>query len=497
MDTPDNNPHGGRDYSRTQNENNLESAFLEDVEMRLCENMSCEADYNVSLSAKDANIKYIPAEGMPPFFNKKGFIYFLVAKENHYKELLRDNSIQIILKKWHFEVKFLNPSSISALSEYIGGDIVCPLFDMNEKIRGYVTAYLEEDSFEDAFVSVLNSVAQYEREYLEEIIIAAAFNAPTVFIDSVNSLFDKDDDSNDSCDGSKHNIPLDLSGIPLLTIGTAALGIDADLNLDIDLVEGLDDISQADSLDSSDISLSQERFFKSANISNKSKKEFLKHIPEKVSERYIKQNAGCKKDLQMLIASVSHEDLQQLFLQLLTKSKGAVEIFDFSRLSAASAYEIHVKRWNNELKGFNYKYHYCIYLKDNKGCELPLRFRHHPAYCLYLMYVLDRAVRGENATYLSIRENKMGYIHLYQTIFGEPFEEAEKSYMTFAYRITKEGTPSRKGRYDDYLRDIDETLTSIVGRADSIPLKIRDGGHLELRPERIVIDEKLRSFKFK
>ena len=83
-----------------------------------------------------------------------------------------------------------------------------------------------------------------------------------------------------------------------------------------------------------------------------------------------------------------------------------------------------------------------------------------------------------------------------QAVFGEPYDKAEKKYLTFAYRLTKEGEPTRKGRYDDYLKDIDDTITSIVGRADSIPLKIRDGGHLEILPDKIKVDERLLSFKF-
>ena len=232
-------------------------------------------------------------------------------------------------------------------------------------------------------------------------------------------------------------------------------------------------------------------------MSSKNKREFLKHIPDKVSERYIRKNPNCKQDLEALIASVSHEDLQQLVLELITRQKGATQIFDFSNLSAASEYELYVKKWDETIKEFDRKFHYCIYLKDAKDKEYPIKFQHHPAYCLYMMYIIDRAIRGNDASYLSIRENKEQYIRLYQAVFGAPYDEAEKKYLTFAYRLTKEGVISRKGRYDDYLKDIDNTITSIVGRADSIPLKLRDGGHIELLPERIKIDENLRVFHFK
>lgn len=232
-------------------------------------------------------------------------------------------------------------------------------------------------------------------------------------------------------------------------------------------------------------------------MSSKRKRLLLSKLPEKVSERFIKKNPDCRKEIQALVASVSHQDLQEIVMELITKQKGALEIFDFEKLSAASEYELCVKQWNKGIKDFDHKFKYCLYLKDHTGKETPVKFQNHPAYCLYIMYVIDRAIRGENASYLSIRENKDEFIRLYQVIFGFPKEDAENKYKTFAYRLNKEGTPTRKGRYDDYLKDIDETIVSLVGRADSIPLKLRDGGHLEIRPDRIRIDENLRSFKFK
>lgn len=327
--------------------------------------------------------------------------------------------------------------------------------------------------------------------------MAASFNSPVEFNNSVDAIFGENKNQGTDSDGNSRILPFDISGFPLLPLGAAAFGLDGDLDLDFDVADGIDDISIDGSIDLSDAAASPKRYLNTSNMSSKNKREFLKHIPDKVSERYIRKNPNCKQDLEALIASVSHEDLQQLVLELITRQKGATQIFDFSNLSAASEYELYVKKWDETIKEFDRKFHYCIYLKDAKGKEYPIKFQHHPAYCLYMMYIIDRAIRGNDASYLSIRENKEQYIRLYQAVFGDPYDEAEKKYLTFAYRLTKEGAISRKGRYDDYLRDIDNTITAIVGRADSIPLKLRDGGHLELLPERIKIDENLRVFNFK
>ncbi|MBD5415470.1 MAG: hypothetical protein HDR46_04190 [Bacteroides sp.] len=439
-------------------------------------------------------ICHITTEGIPDFFNRPSCVFVIGDKTNLQSQLeLVEYRLNAIQSNYHVRVH--NAFGKTTLADYVGGQVLCPLFDISGGIRRYVVGYSEDSNdIADVVGRVVEETLKNQREYLEDIILAAAFNSPVAFNNSIDSIFGEKS-SKDIGSGKTTILPFDISGIPIVPL--AAFGIDAEFDLDLDAAAGFDDISSDGNLDLSETSLKSVRYLNTANISNKNKKEFLKHIPERVSERYIKKNPDCRKDLEVLIASVSHEDLQELVLELITRQKGATQIFDFSNLSAASEYELCVKKWNKSIKGFDPKFNYCIFLKDGRGKEYPVKFQHHPAYCLYLMYVIDRAIRGNDASYLSIRENKEQYLRLYQTVFGIPYDEAEKKYLTFAYRLTKEGTISRKGRYDDYLKDIDDTITSIVGRADSIPLKLRDGGHLEILPDRIKIDENLRAFNFK
>ncbi len=432
-------------------------------------------------------VHVVPKEGIPNFFNKKNTIFLLdgsIVTESEIDSLNTSFQTEGI----PFAVKLFGKSGNVSLANYIGGNIVCPLFDIENNIRGYLIAKCV-DGNQDSIKSIIEVAIQSNREYLEEILIAAAFNEPTVFSDpQYDQNHYKDNSSLGGVTGG-------LFGIPIVPLGAAALGFDFDF--DFDVCEGIDDGISIDSIDIDDSSATLPKNSSHKLMSSKRKKELLIELSEKVSERFIKKNPERRKDIENIIASVSHQDLQTLVLELIVRKKGSLEIFDFEKLSAASEYELCVKHWDKNIKDFDQRFKYCLYLRDHKGKETPIKFQNHPAYCLYIMYVIDRAIRQENASYLSIRENKDEFIRLYQVIFGYPKADAENKYKTFAYRLNKEGLPTRKGRYDDYLKDIDETIVSLVGRADSIPLKLRDGGHLEIRPERIIIDEKLRSFKFK
>lgn len=436
--------------------------------------------------------KYLSSEGIPNFFFRKDCV-FVIGDKTQLRNIVLETEEMLKGNLLGYEVSIHNSIGRISLADYIGGDVICPLFDINEHIRGYIVADSSDAVLPIVVEEVVKSVSENQRGYLEDILLAATFNSPVEFKNSVDAIFGELQNQDKDSDRNSRTLLFDISGFPLLPLGAVALGLDGDF----DVTDGINDISTDGSIGLSDSAVGPIRYLNTSNMSSKNKREFLKHIPEKVSERYIRKNPNCKKDLEALIASVSHEDLQQIVLELITRQKGATQIFDFSNLSAASEYELHVKKWDKTLKGFDHKFKYCVFLKDGHGNEIPLRFQHHPAYCLYIMYAIDRAIRKEDATSLSLRNNREEFIRLYQMIFGDPYKDAEKKYQTFAYRLTKEGEISRKGRYDDYLKDIDDTITSLVGRADSIPLKLRDGGHLEILPEKIKIDENLRVFKFK
>lgn len=434
-------------------------------------------------------IHIIPTEGVPDFFRRRNTVFLLDASIVSPAEL---ESLNLTLQSEGipYAVTFHGSAARATLADYIGGDIICPLFGVNNRERAYLISTVEGKDVPSVVRSVVEAAISSDREYLEEILIAAAFNNPTAFSDS----------NTGKRAGNKGSAAAGVAGgllrLPVMSLSACALGLCAGAGFDV--VEGLADGNGLDASAGDDPSAFLPGSQAGNTMSSMRKKLLLSKLPEKVSERFIKQNPARRKEIEALIASVSHQDLQEIVMELITRQKGALSIFDFERLSAASEYGICVRRRDKSCSSdFDPKFKYCLYLKDRQGREIPVKFQNHPAYCLYIMYVIDRAIRGEKATYLSIRQNKDEFIRLYQEIFGFSAEDAAHKYSTFSYRLNKEGTPTRKGRYDDYLKDIDQTIVSLVGRADSIPLKLRDGGHLEIKPERITIDEHLRSFKFR
>lgn len=287
--------------------------------------------------------KYLSSEGIPDFFYRKDCVYVIGDKIQLQGHV---NDVKVFLedKGWKYEVFILNSIWKTSLSDYIGGDVICPLFDINGHIQGYIVADSSDDEFPIVVEEVIKAVSENQREYLEDLLLAATFNSPVEFNNSVDAIFEEQPKQDKESNITSRILPFDISGLPLFHLGASALGVDADFDLDFDVADGIDDVSSGGSLDFSDVSVGPVRYLNISNMSSKNKREFLKHILEKVSERYIRKNPNCKKDLEALIASVSHEDLQQLVLELITRQKGATQIFDFSNLSVASEYELYVRK---------------------------------------------------------------------------------------------------------------------------------------------------------
>ena len=54
----------------------------------------------------------------------------------------------------------------------------------------------------------------------------------------------------------------------------------------------------------------------------------------------------------------------------------------------------------------------------------------------------------------------------------------------------------RKGRFDDYIKDINDTMDELVGCPDSISLKVGHGQFLEIPQYKFEVDKNLPFFKF-
>ena len=84
--------------------------------------------------------------------------------------------------------------------------MVCPLFDVKGQIRGYIVADSSDNILVDVVEDVVKAAISNQREYLEEIVIAAAFNNPNEFIKSVDSLFGRSNGSDEDSIHTHNNL---------------------------------------------------------------------------------------------------------------------------------------------------------------------------------------------------------------------------------------------------------------------------------------------------
>lgn len=113
-----------------------------------------------------------------------------------------------------------------------------------------------------------------------------------------------------------------------------------------------------------------------------------------------------------------------------------------------------------------------------------------------MMYVLDRFSRGMEATSLSFKENETEFKRLYSSIFNAEYEQIDNFCKEMIHRPTTVKGIVRKGRYDDYIKDINDTMDELVGCPNSISLKVGHGQFLEIPPDQIEIDQNLPFFNF-
>ncbi len=116
------------------------------------------------------------------------------------------------------------------------------------------------------------------------------------------------------------------------------------------------------------------------------------------------------------------------------------------------------------MKDFKDQYRYCIYVKDFNGNEIPVKFKNTPSYCIFMMHILDRRKRGDQTTALSIRDNKEEFKRLFRCVMNEAYEQIDTFCEEMIHRRISDSSNLRKGRYDDYIKDINDTFDKMFGQ---------------------------------
>lgn len=233
------------------------------------------------------------------------------------------------------------------------------------------------------------------------------------------------------------------------------------------------------------------------NISDRDIRQVYDSLPDRYSDLYEKRNPEAARIVRLSLDVIDQKSLVALLFETAKTDKRLLQNLLKAKQKMASRYGIRVRRWSSDRKrDFRDLYKYCIYLTDEKGNETPVKFRNNPSYCIFMMYVLDRFNRGLEATSLSYADNQAEFKRLYGSILNEDRGKIESICSEMIHRQVNDKGIIRKGRLDDYIKDVNDTLEEIVGCPDSIALKVGHGRFLEIPPHQIEIDGDLADFNF-
>lgn len=220
------------------------------------------------------------------------------------------------------------------------------------------------------------------------------------------------------------------------------------------------------------------------------------------SRLHVDPYASCKAiENEMTKYKIDVLDNRQLLGILQEMSNEYKHIFQkihLTKLKIASKFSIRVKPWSSSRQEFKDYFRFCTYIVDENGTERPVKFSSRPSYCIFMMYVLDRFRRGKAATPLSFGDDKTKeeFRRLFSAIFHVDSETIDKLCNEIISRPTGRAGVLRKGRYDEYIKDINDSIERIVGFPDSASLMVGHGKILEIPQNKIEVDEKLKIFEF-
>lgn len=360
-------------------------------------------------------------------------------------------------------------------------NIVCPVQDPVTQRIYYVVATSEIEELVFAVPAVIDEVEAQLRKRYQEALIVAAMEVPELYQETVDRVISDNDDGPGAVAGEALARALKIESITeVYDISEDELEkkISAMRQCALGIVNGAPKATFT-------------------TITARQKKEAFEKLPARLNKAYEQQNPLECEIVRQTMGTYTQSEIYTIVTEIARKHPQILKEFHSTAINSASHYEIHVRPWSSGYrKDFKDRYRYCIYLKDSRGKECPVTFKNYPSYCIYMMYIIDRYQRGDEVTDLAIKQLRNEFCDLYRTIFCEDDSTINKLYETMDYRKVAETGMRRKGRYDDYIKDIHETLERLVGDIDSIPLKVGHGRYLGVKPERIFIDDKLAQFKF-
>lgn len=411
------------------------------------------------------NIRVISSDDIPSPLLKEGLVTILGSPDklgNYAQKVYNDILHGIDIKATFYKYDLRLNDTYDGLADYLDCNIIAPLPNMISGETELIIATAQPEDLGLAAVAIMNEIENRTRDVIESTIALFAIGAPDVYRFAVEVLFNKLRRSDN------YSSRISFRGRSSSKT-TGKLGY-------------LPTQAEEDSF---------------RKISDKDIREVYDNLPDRYSDLYEKRNPDAAQVVRYSLGVIDQQSLVALLVEAAKTDKRLLQKLQKAKRKMASKYGLRVKQWNSDQKkDFKDQYRFCLYLTDEKGNEKPIRFKNNPSYCIFMMYVLDRFTRGLEATSLSFKENENEFKRLYRSIFNEEYEKIDSFCREMIHRPTTVKGVVRKGRYDDYIKDINDTMDELVGCPDSVSLKVGHGQFLEIPQYQIEIDQNLPFFKF-
>ncbi len=377
-------------------------------------------------------------------------------------------------------------------------NLICPIEDPSTASKMYVVGNASVSDLDLAISVIINESESQSREYFEEAIFKAAIGSPEEFRSAIDKVIMESlgDENRDSPFPNMGVLPF---GGVMSGLAGMALGLDGDfLDFDLDGAEAEADCESGIAYNEAAIGMSKDALGHNEfhKLTAKDKKEALLKLPENATQNYIQKNPELLKIISETLSNLAAEEMRATMLTLLEQNPEILRKYLTVTSGLDSQYEIYIRPWNKDCRiHFKDCFYYCIYLKDGEGNERPVIFKNYPSYCIFTIYLLDRVQRKDDVSGLNIRSMKDVFCKVYSKIIDETEFNIKSNFDKMCYRSVGESGLRRKGRYDDYIKDINNTMSELVGVSNGIPFKVGNNRFIEINPDKIHIDSKLAEVK--
>lgn len=369
--------------------------------------------------------------------------------------------------------------------EDFGWNIICPIEDPASSTRLYIIASSADKNIEMAVPAVINEADGQMRRFMEEALIKAAIKDPDGFRSAVDRAIGDPGDDGGGVSAPDKGEPYD------------GCDVCCDRLTERDILDMCVVYSIMPMPSHCEAAVGQSRHsrvnHRRGMVSAKDRKAAFTNLPERISEAYMKDNAMYAEIVDDTFATYSADELRALIRELGKKYKNLYRNAYDTTLQSVTKYELVLHPWSERYsrefrKRNNYRYY--LYLKDSKGRERPVIFKHNPSFCIYVMYMVDRYNRKEDVTDLSIKTMEKEFRTVYKAIMDETDKKIGELFGGMCHRKSKNGN-SREGRYGEYIKDIHQTFEDLMGNINSIPFKVGFGRYLQVPPEKMALPENL------